>query len=180
MPQPRKSCRSDGRARSARGEVAGRAGPSVAQRRGMKLGRVRPSAWSVHCCSKVSRCCWITWNSAVFSGSRRAYVYPVADFAHAAAAVEGKKRQLRGLCVLAAAVATQPCQRRAAAHRLQLGGGPGMAASRVRAESGMSVQRGARARGTTPGQRRPRQGRASASTKPSGKVSRSPGLTSRS
>ena len=37
-----------------------------------KLGSVRPSAWSVHCCSKVKRCCWMTWKSAVFSGSRRA------------------------------------------------------------------------------------------------------------
>ena len=31
----------------------------------------------------------MTWKSAVFSGSRRAYVYPIAGFAHAAASIGG-------------------------------------------------------------------------------------------
>src|SRR5450759_3066365 len=60
IPQPMNPCSSDGRARSARGEVAGRVGPSVAQRRVTKLGSVRPSDLSVHACSKVSKCSWST------------------------------------------------------------------------------------------------------------------------
>ena len=65
----------DGRANSARGgqgelsvpraEPAGFAGCAASQ--GLGTLRGFPS-------HDVSRCCWITWNSAVFSGSRRAYV----------------------------------------------------------------------------------------------------------
>jgi hypothetical protein len=70
IPHDMNPCNSDGRARSARGVVAGRAGPSVAKRRGTNLGNARPLASSVHCCSNVSRCSCITRKSAVFSGCR--------------------------------------------------------------------------------------------------------------
>jgi len=71
------------------GRLAGRA-PS---REGLGTLRGFPS-------HDVSRCCWTTWESAVFSGSRRAYVYPVAGLAHAAASMmEGCRQATAGCCV---------------------------------------------------------------------------------
>jgi len=41
----------------------------------------------------------LTWERAVFSGSRRAYVYPVAGLAHAVASImEGCRQATAGSC----------------------------------------------------------------------------------
>jgi hypothetical protein len=75
------------------------------------LGSARPLAWSVHCCSKVSRCSCITRQSAVFSGCRREYT-GLADVGCVRAAASTKetcRRTAHGSC--AAAVSTLPRRR---------------------------------------------------------------------